>query len=244
MPFTLSHPAAVIFLRNKYLNFMGLILGSMSPDYIYFILFRPSSNIGHTLLGMILLNLPLCFVINFLFDVYIKESLILNLPNNISKQYNYLIKYNNNMKDIKSIIVFIYSAFIGMFTHIFWDSFTHKSGFFVNKISFLNYKIHIMSLNIPVYKFCQHFSTIIGTIIIIIYLYKIRNINGKLIKSKIKKIIYYFIVFITVVVVLLVSFIYFKIDKSFGIGTFVVTAINGTFIGMVFAGHYYIRNKS
>ncbi len=37
MPFTLAHPAAVVFLKNKKFNFTALILGSMAPDFIYFL---------------------------------------------------------------------------------------------------------------------------------------------------------------------------------------------------------------
>lgn len=55
MPFTLTHPALVVFNKNKNFNLLGLILGSMAPDFIYFILFNPSSNLGHTLNGFIFL---------------------------------------------------------------------------------------------------------------------------------------------------------------------------------------------
>ncbi|WP_434297574.1 DUF4184 family protein [Clostridium sporogenes] len=40
MPFTFSHPAIVLHLEkkwNKYFSFTALILGSMSPDFEYFI---------------------------------------------------------------------------------------------------------------------------------------------------------------------------------------------------------------
>lgn len=75
MPFTLAHPAVVIFSKNKNFNLLGLILGSMAPDFIYFLLFNPSSNLGHTLLGFIILNLPICFLLNYLILKFIKIHL-------------------------------------------------------------------------------------------------------------------------------------------------------------------------
>ncbi|MVO76193.1 DUF4184 family protein, partial [Paeniclostridium sordellii] len=85
MPFTLAHPAAVIFTKNKYFNLMGLILGSMAPDFIYFILFNPISNLGHTFLGFLFLNLPLCYLLNYLINNFIKVPFILNLPFGLSR---------------------------------------------------------------------------------------------------------------------------------------------------------------
>ncbi|WP_265588881.1 DUF4184 family protein [Terrisporobacter petrolearius] len=54
-------------MRSKYFNFSGLILGSMAPNLIYFVLFSPSSNLGHTFWGFLLFNLPMCFLLNYLF---------------------------------------------------------------------------------------------------------------------------------------------------------------------------------
>ncbi|WP_460277277.1 DUF4184 family protein [Clostridium sp. CTA-5] len=76
-------------MKNKYLNLSGLILGSMAPDFIYFILFNPSSNFGHTILGTVILNIPLCFLLNFIYYKYIKDAFILNLLSCISKNYSF-----------------------------------------------------------------------------------------------------------------------------------------------------------
>ena len=92
MAFTLAHPSAVIFSKSKKFNLGGLILGSMAPDFIYFLLFSPSSNIGHTPFGFVFLNLPLCFLLNFLFYKYIQDFFIMTLPNFISKKYLYRTK--------------------------------------------------------------------------------------------------------------------------------------------------------
>ena len=60
MPFTLAHPAVVLCLPEKpFLHRGALVLGAMSPDFIYFLQGRAANGFGHTLLGALCLNLPL-----------------------------------------------------------------------------------------------------------------------------------------------------------------------------------------
>lgn len=239
MPFTLSHPAAVIFFKNKYFNLMGLILGSMAPDFIYFLLFSPSSGIGHTLSGFIILNLPLCLILNYLFYTYIQEIFILTLPNFISKNYIYLLNKKNKLTTLKEYLVFIYSCIIGMITHIFWDAFTHNTGFFVENIDFLKNEVLLLNYNIPVYKILQHSSTLIGLLIVILFFFKIKN-KGSITTNKINKKKFIFYIFIVQALTLIISyFLSIHIEGNFPLGRFVVTVVNGLFLGYLFSGIIY-----
>lgn len=51
MPFTLAHPAAVLPFWRSRLHFPALLLGSVAPDFGYFLAGRPVSGAGHTLWG-------------------------------------------------------------------------------------------------------------------------------------------------------------------------------------------------
>lgn len=56
MPFTISHAIYAIPIRHimpKYFSVMGLILGSMSPDFEYFIYLEPYVTIGHSIQGLL-----------------------------------------------------------------------------------------------------------------------------------------------------------------------------------------------
>lgn len=226
MPFTLTHPALVVFNKNNNLNLLGLILGSMAPDFIYFILFNPSSNLGHTLNGFIFFNLPLCFLLAYIITTIIKCPFISNLPFGLSKYYTYLLDDKNKSISLKNVIVFTYSSLIGMLTHVFWDSFTHKTGFFVKNIKFLTESFNILSFKIPIYKILQHGSTIIGFFIILAFLYSIKKISyNKFYCNKVK---YHLIALIFLILTLILGYILFH---NFGIGRFVVTTVNGLFIG-------------
>lgn len=71
--------------------------------------------------------------------------------------------------------VFCYSALFGMLTHVVWDAFTHKTGYFVMKIPLLQREWY----GISVYKYMQHGSTCIGFLLLAYVLWKHRNEMGK-----------------------------------------------------------------
>ncbi|GAA0075863.1 hypothetical protein UT300005_02410 [Clostridium sp. CTA-5] len=78
-----------------------------------------------------------------------------------------------------------------MMTHVFGDSFTHETGYFVMKLNFLRDSIDLLGHKIYVYKIGQHGGTLLGFIIILIFLYKIRNERLNLNISIKNKIIYH-----------------------------------------------------
>lgn len=234
MPFTLAHPAVVIFSKNKNFNLLGLILGSMAPDFIYFLLFNPSSNLGHTLLGFIILNLPICFLLNYLILKFIKNPFIINLPSKICNYYTYLINYDFNFKSPKDIFVFTYSCIVGMLTHIIWDAFTHKTGYFVVNINLLKESIHILGYQVPFFKLLQHGSTLLGFFVILYYFYTIRRYSNKYIRSN--KFQYHLTAISIQILIIILSYLIFK---NFGIGRSVVTFINGLFLGYLTSSIIY-----
>lgn len=240
MPFTLAHPGAVVFIKNKHFNLSALILGSMAPDFIYFMLFSPSSNLGHTILGSIIVNIPLCFLLNYIYYKYIKDPFILNSPNFISKYYWSFLYTRNNVTNIKEAVVFMYSSIIGMITHVFLDSFTHKTGYFVLKLNFLRQTIDLLGHKIYVYKIAQHGGTVLGFIIILIFLYKMKGRKLSLDVSIKNKFIYHIIAILIGIVVMLSSYIGFS--GSFGIGRIVVSFINALFLGYLVSSIFYRNN--
>ena len=238
MPFTLAHPSIIIFCKNRYLNLMGFILGSMSPDFIYFLCFNPSRNFGHTILGFIFFNLPLCFLLNFLIFRYVKTIFILSLPNFLLNRYSYLIYSSNKLDNLKNFFIFIYSSLFGMLTHVFWDAFTHESGFFVNRFPlFFKKSFTLLKYKVPIYKLFQHGSTLIGFLIIIIYFYSIQKSSDKKTLNRVR---IFSTLFTTISFTFLFSYLYTILTNSnFGIGRFIVTFINGLFLGYIFSGIYY-----
>lgn len=169
MPLTFAHPAAVLpFSRkSKYINFLALVLGSMSPDFEYFLRGMPYGVIGHTFFGFVFFNLPIIIIVYWTYKKCIHSTLYQHLP---------LILQDCPSDATKSVglfesFVFLYCAFLGMLTHVVWDAFTHLEGYMVRNLSILTYPVQILNYQIPIFKLLQHGSTITGIAFILGYLY-------------------------------------------------------------------------
>ncbi|KAB2328691.1 DUF4184 family protein [Cytobacillus depressus] len=247
MPLTLAHPAAVLpFSRNsKYVNFLAMVLGSMSPDFEYFLRGKPYGDIGHTFIGFVVFNLPIVVIAYLIYKTYIHRTLFSHLPSTLQDTYS---QKTSSTKLLK-VFVFLYSALFGMLTHVVWDSFTHLEGFMVSNLSILTNTVHIFDLNIPIFKFLQHGGTIVGIIAIIGYMYirttKNRYNGGRRTTPKQKLMYWGQIALLTTILFCL----WYLIDKvsieSYGI--IVVRIIDSALISLLIVSlyfkHFIIRAK-
>lgn len=164
MPLTFAHPAAILPFsrRSRYVHFAALVLGSMAPDFEYFLRGRPGGEIGHTFAGFLYFNLPLVICVYWIYRQFVQQNILTHLPN--------FLQDTTHCETVGSkawrSIVFCYSALLGMLTHVVWDAFTHRTGFMVEQLLMLN---ETYGLPIPLYKLLQHGSTVIGLTLILIY---------------------------------------------------------------------------
>lgn len=232
MPFTFSHPAAVLpfsYLPKKWISMTGMIIGSLSPDFEYFIRMRVHSSYSHSWSGMFYFDLPMTIILTFIFHLFVRDSLIDNLPIILKgrlliyKNFNWSLYFKNNF-----IVIFI-SILFGIATHIFWDGFTHKHGQFVQIIHGLNSNFMISGHSFPVYKLLQHSSTIIGGLIVIYALLQLpMNKNCYLASSVIRYwLMICLITLITVSIRILAGLDYRQY------GDVLVTIISGGLLGLI-----------
>lgn len=78
---------------------------------------------------------------------------------------------------------------------------THWDGYVVQRLPFLNQEIY----TIPVYKIAQHLSTLVGLLILLVYIYRL-PIDGTVIKRSLFK--YWFMVFTCASVILAFRFMF------------------------------------
>lgn len=174
MPFTAAHPAIIIHIvdkRHRLLFPSAMIIGTMAPDFEYFIHLRPLSTIGHTPWGFILLNLPMALAVYFLWDKIIRRSFLGHLPEYLQASLNPLETMDNRLTSAKQLFIFAINALFGMMTHVLWDSFTHDGGHMVSRVPLLSARF----LDIPVFKYLQHGSTLLGFLWMAIFLMSIRK---------------------------------------------------------------------
>lgn len=216
MPFTFSHPAIVLPLKyfpKKWFSFTGLIIGSMTPDFEYFIRMKVQSLYSHTIAGIFWFDLPLALILCFIFHNIVKDQLFDNLPRNIRSRFLDFKSFNWNKYVQQNWIIVITSILIGTLSHLFWDSFTHDHGYFVNLIPWLKESVLIFDKKIPLLKLAQHFSSFIGGIVILFSIFTLPKIYI-LKKSKDKK--YWICVLLFAAIVLSIRFALGLTIKEYG----------------------------
>ena len=166
MPFTLAHPAAVLpFARTK-LVFSALIAGALAPDIGYFITFSSQHAESHSLTGLFLICLPAGLLMLLVFHKLMKAPLLALLPaSHQARLYPYAQGFHCRSASRLGLIVI--SLLIGSFSHLLWDSFTHQTGWVVQRVAALEGTLRPFH-HYPVYKFLQHSSGVLGLAILVI----------------------------------------------------------------------------
>lgn len=169
MPGTFSHPLAVLPLRRftpRPLNFAALVIGSMTPDFGYFINRFDLSSFAHTLPGIFLACVPTGVVMLLLLYLFAKPVCYV-LPSPHREVLSPICPAFP--RERSAWLIILLSLLLGAWTHTFWDAFTHKDGWFVERIAFLREPaFKTGSSTTHVYLALQEASTIIGFLIIAI----------------------------------------------------------------------------
>lgn len=164
MPFTFSHPAILIPLRNSRLapSVTALIVGSMIPDFEFIVQMRTVENIGHHWSGLLLFDLPAALFLCFAFHQYVRDGLIPQLPNwyrvRLSRftGMDWLSYTRLNLVRVQLSIV------AGIGSHLFLDAFTHSDGLFVTLLPVLQDEVYLAGQRTPVYLVLQFVSSVWG----------------------------------------------------------------------------------
>ncbi|MFJ2259150.1 DUF4184 family protein [Streptomyces sp. NPDC087844] len=185
MPFTLSHPAAVLPLMRRPFGRAALVAGAVAPDMPYFVgttglpvsarsWYEPFVNAttSHTALGAVTVSLPYALALWALLRAGHRPSASL-LP--ISGPPPPPRTAGTRARRAGWIVL---SALIGIATHLAWDAFTHHDGFFVTHAPWLTSPL-VGSLTWA--RALQHASTIGGLAVTAVYVWRrrARLLTGK-----------------------------------------------------------------
>ena len=167
MPWTLSHPAAVLPLRRftpEPLDFAALVVGSTTPDVGYYIGNFNLANFAHTLAGSFVACLPSGVIILLVFYLFCRP-ISYALP---SPHRQVLLPLCPGFPvGLTRWIIILFSLLLGAWTHNFWDAFTHEHGWFVDRIPWLQRPVvHLPSTTVHVYLVLQEASTVTGFAIV------------------------------------------------------------------------------
>ena len=233
MPFTAAHPAIVLpFIRLKYVSATGLIIGSVSPDFEYFLKMSVDSEHSHTIPGIFYFDIPVTIALAFIFHLVVKRNLILNLPAGIQKRFHNLLTSDFKEYFRKHFIVVIACAAFGAGSHVLWDSFTHNGAYFAKELSFIrNTFVPFLGTRYPMFFVLQHVSTVIGLSIIVLYIIYMKSAEIHPHKPSLN---YWMAWIVILMVTLAVRFLIKNYD--FNLGNVVVTSISGLCIASIITG--------
>ncbi len=178
MPFTFSHPAVVLPLTKTrfQLSATGLVVGSMIPDFEYFIRMGDMSRYSHTLMGIFWFDLPLALLVCFIYHLVVRNSLFDNLPSFLKERFSVYKKFDWGSYFVRKWAFVIVSIIIGAASHIVWDKVTHNTMFYVNQAD-LSTLTKIRGINLAGYKFLQLASTVVGGLVVIYSIFSLKRIR-------------------------------------------------------------------
>jgi hypothetical protein len=231
MPFTFSHPALILplsYLPKRWISVTALIIGSLTPDFEYFLRMEVQSIYSHTIPGIFWFDLPLGIIIAFIFHTIVRNTLFLNVPIQIKTRVAIFQKFDWNNYFKYNWLIVIISLLIGIISHLFWDSFTHNHGYFVEIIPSLKSKVNLLNLQIPIYKILQHSSSLIGGIIIILTFKKLpkTKIENPKINSK-------YWIWILIITLITIAFRFITGLEFYEYGAIIITFISATLIALI-----------
>ncbi|WP_042390675.1 DUF4184 family protein [Streptacidiphilus melanogenes] len=171
MPFTLSHPAAVLPLlragRGRApLIASGLVAGSLAPDLPYFLDSPLPGTYGlgrltHRAWAVPTLDVALAAGLAVAWHTVLREPTVALLPRKVAGKVDALTAPARKPLDLRAADVawFAAAAAVGAFTHVGWDAFTHHGRWGERHYPALGRRI---GGRMPVYQALQWASSVAG----------------------------------------------------------------------------------
>ncbi len=161
MPFTLSHIAAVLPLRSRFLMPSALVVGSTVPDVPLFVPLsdRPTT---HSPLGLVTWDLALGLAVLAVFHLVLKRPLVALCPGALRDR---LDPVAGGLTWKKGLPAAVPSLLLGAVTHLAWDAFTHLTGPGIKAFPELTTVVG----GLAVYRWAQYGSGVAGGLAVAVW---------------------------------------------------------------------------
>ena len=172
MPFTFAHPAAAVPLLLPLARFgvlSALVIGSLVPDFCYFLPFPIRRSQSHSIPGLFWFCLPAGLIAYWLFHHLLARPVVDLLPASWRSRLRPIL--DAHVQPAWSAVVV--SLFVGAVTHIAWDAFTHAGAPLVRVSRALRF--HLVTISgypLSVHTVLQHLSTALGLALIAYWIWR------------------------------------------------------------------------
>ncbi|HEU4779148.1 MAG TPA: DUF4184 family protein [Steroidobacteraceae bacterium] len=173
MPFTISHAAAVLPLRklsNARLPLAALMIGSMSPDFAYFLPGDTDRVDTHSVPGLFWFCWPISLALWLLFVRVLEQPTSALLPE------NWRTRFAPSDREISRSSLSMASAavLLGAVTHLVWDGFTHRGTAIVDIIPALKgVAFYYNGWRVRWFVVLQHLSSGAGLLLLAIWAWRL-----------------------------------------------------------------------
>lgn len=128
MPFTASHPAAILPLRRMGLPVAALVIGSMVPDLPYYLPLPLSFAQTHSITGVLTVDLLLGLCAFVAWHALLARPLLWAAPPGMQRRIPDAERagLRPRLTSVGAVVGVSVALVVGSLTHVAWDAFTHS----------------------------------------------------------------------------------------------------------------------
>lgn len=251
MPFTLAHPAAVVPLR-KFLVLSALVVGSLAPDFHYFLNLAPRGHFGHSFKGIFFFCLPAGMLVLWIFQRFMKLPLLSLAPKSHQERLIATAK-PFCWGGVKRFGLIVASLLLGAITHLAWDAFTHEHGLVVRNVPDMRTPLEEFGTQRPLYNVLQHGSSLLGLALLTFWYWRWfkrtppQHVPLHLqISEKTKQWIVGSIMLFALCLAAIYAYFHsdYLASRALFLGTFVVSSMSLTYVGVLcFSFWWHLRSS-
>jgi hypothetical protein len=162
MPFTVSHVAAVLPVvgRSGRLPAAALVIGSMAPDYPWFLTRGRTAGLSHSLLGIVTVDLAVGLLAFVLWRRWAQAPVRDLVPRAVGARLPQPPRFVP--RDLPWAAL---GVVLGALTHLVWDSFTHAGRWGVEAVPWLQEGHDGMAG----WVWAQDVSSVLGLVVVVVW---------------------------------------------------------------------------
>jgi hypothetical protein len=172
MPFTISHAAAALpihSLTRTRLPLAALMIGSMAPDFAYFLPVEYDRVETHSLASLLYFSLPIGLAVWLYFVTVLERPSIAFLPD------AWRTRIARSALTPREMGMAAMAVVLGAASHLIWDAFTHSSTPVVEALPGFAERVEIAGRLVPVYFILQVLSSAFGLAVLGLWALNIRR---------------------------------------------------------------------
>lgn len=170
MPLTIAHVAAVIPVRRLPIVLSAFVIGTMAPDFEYFVRLEPQSRWSHHFPGVFLFTLPCALLVLWLYHRLVKNAAIALLPQAIQCRLPKAME-NFSFSGVGRLIAIVLSILGGIATHVVWDMFTHIDTPIYERFDWPSTQVNLPVIGVlSLYKILQYASSLGGVLALVVWI--------------------------------------------------------------------------